>query len=156
MEWYQAIAFATLCMRLLMFPAAVMAQKNIAHMNNNMPAMSALQEKISDARRRGDMYEMAQHTQELQQLSTKQGINPFKNIFPMMIQLPVFMSFFFGLRGMANCPVESMSTGGALWFENLTLADPFYLLPILTSVSLYIQVGFLLKTVFMRIILCLN
>ena len=88
------------------------------------------------------MYEMAQHTQELQQLSTKQGINPFKNIFPMMIQLPVFMSFFFGLRGMANCPVESMSTGGALWFENLTLADPFYLLPILTSVSLYIQVGF--------------
>ena len=66
MEWYQTIAVATLCMRLLMFPVVVIAQRNMANMNNNMPAMSALQEKISDARRRGDMFEMAQLTQELQ------------------------------------------------------------------------------------------
>ena len=52
-----------------MFPFMVMAQKNMAHMNNNMPAMTALQEKISDARRRGDLFEMAQLTQELQNLT---------------------------------------------------------------------------------------
>jgi len=139
LEWYQAIAIATLMLRLIMFPVVVHSQRNMAHMNNNMPKMSALQEKISDARKRGDMYEMAQLTQELQVFTSKKGINPIKNALPMFAQFPVFMSFFFGLRGMANCPVESMSTGGALWFDNLTIADPFCLLPLITSVTLFIQ-----------------
>ena len=99
MEWYQAIAAATLCLRLLMFPVMLMSQRNMAHMNNNMPQMGALQEKITDARRRGDMYEMAQLTQELQMFTSKKGINPFKNVLPMCFQAPIFMSFFFGLRG---------------------------------------------------------
>jgi hypothetical protein len=33
-----------------------------------------------------------------------------------------------------------METGGALWFENLCMSDPFYLLPLLTSTTLYLQV----------------
>ncbi len=52
------------------------------------------------------------------------------------------MSFFFGLRGMANLPVESLSTGGTLWFHDLTLADPYYILPLCTSASLYLQFKF--------------
>ena len=44
---------------------------------------------------------------------------------------------------MANLPVESMKTGGLLWFPDLTIADPFFLLPILCSGSmlLTIEVG---------------
>ena len=140
LEWYQAIALATLCMRLIMFPLMVMAQKNMANMNNNMPAMQDIQEKITDARRRGDMFEMAQLTQDLQKLSEKKGINPFKNMLPIGAQLPVFMSFFVGLRGMANCPVDSLTTGGIFWFENLAMTDPFYLLPFMTCCTTYLQV----------------
>ena len=99
LEWFQSIAVATLCLRLLMFPVVLISQRNMAHMNNNMPQMGALQEKITDARRRGDMYEMAQLTQELQMFTSKKGINPIKNAMPMFLQFPVFMSFFFGLRG---------------------------------------------------------
>ena len=36
---------------------------------------------------------------------------------------------------MATLPVESMKTGGALWFTDLTLPDPFYMLPIASCVS---------------------
>ena len=43
---------------------------------------------------------------------------------------------------MANCPVESMTSGGALWFDNLTIADPFCLLPLITSATLFVQVIF--------------
>ena len=56
-----------------------------------------------------------------------------------MVQLPIFMSMFFGLRGMANLPLESMMHGGLFWFQDLTVADPFYALPLLTSASLYLQ-----------------
>ena len=106
--------------------------------------MTALQEKITDARRRGDMFEMAQLTQELQKLSEKKGINPFKNMLPIAAQVPVFLSFFVGLRGMANCPVESLSTGGILWFENLAMTDPYYLLPFITCCTTYLQVRFIM------------
>ena len=159
LEWFQAIAVATLCMRMLMIPAVVMAQRNVANMNNNTPQLAALQvgssvraprlarfhflsqEKITDARRRGDMFEMAQLTQEMQKFMQKGGINPMKNMLPVALQMPVFMSFFFGLRGMANCPVDSMASGGALWFENLLITDPYYLLPAVTCISTYLQVN---------------
>ncbi len=52
------------------------------------------------------------------------------------------MSMFFGLRGMAYLPVESFSWGGLSWFSDLTLADPYYLLPALTSLTLYLQLHF--------------
>ncbi len=60
-------------------------------------------------------------------------------IMPMMANGAIFSTMFFALRGMANCPVESMKTGGILWFTDLTLQDPYSLLPLLTSLSLVIN-----------------
>lgn len=54
--------------------------------------------------------------------------------------MPVFISVFMGLRGMANAPVESLRTGGMLWFTDLTLADQYFLLPVITSATLYLTV----------------
>lgn len=58
------------------------------------------------------------------------------------LKVLVFTSMFAGLRGMSILPVESMSIGGTLWFEDLTLPDPFYILPILTSCTLFLQLKF--------------
>lgn len=38
-------------------------------------------------------------------------------MIPMIVQLPIFMSMFFGLKGMANLPLESMMSGGIFWFK---------------------------------------
>lgn len=54
--------------------------------------------------------------------------------------MPLFVSFFMGLRGMANVPVDSMRTGGLFWFTDLTLPDPYYLLPILTSATMWLTI----------------
>merc|ERR1712107_900185 len=67
------------------------------------------------------------------------GVNPLKSFIPPFLQLPIFMSMFLGLRGMANCPVDSMKGGGLSWFSDLTVADPYYILPLLTSATLFIQ-----------------
>lgn len=37
---------------------------------------------------------------------------------------------------MANLPVDSLKTGGLYWFTDLTLADPYYILPMITSLTL--------------------
>jgi len=139
LDWWQAIVASTILMRFLMFPVVVLSQKNMANMANNSPQMMVIQDKMTDARKRGDHYESAQLGQELQKFMKAKGINPLKNAAPLLLQAPVFMSFFFALRGMAYCPVDSMSTGGMFWFTDLTMKDPFWALPFLTSATFFLQ-----------------
>lgn len=51
-----------------------------------------------------------------------------------------FASFFWALRGMVKVPVESMKEGGLWWFKDLTVPDPYYLLPLFTSTTLLITI----------------
>lgn len=51
--------------------------------------------------------------------------------------MPVFISFFVGLRQMANVPVESLREGGLFWFTDLTVPDQFFALPVITSLTLW-------------------
>jgi len=142
LEWYQTIALTALTLRLMTLPFVIMSQKNVAHMTAHSPVMSELQEKMTDARKRGDQMEMYQAGQDLQDYMKKNKVTPFKNMIPALIQMPIFLSMFFGLRGMSNLPVPSMEEGGALWFENLTMMDPFYGLPLLTTATLFLQFRF--------------
>jgi len=129
----------TVLIRLIVFPVVVYAQRNMAHMTNNAPEMARLQEKFTAARQRNDMYEIDRVQRKLQALMGKEGVNPLKSAIPPFLQMPFFISMFMGLRGMANCPVDSMKTGGLSWFADLTVADPYYILPILTSTTLFVQ-----------------
>jgi YidC/Oxa1 family membrane protein insertase len=43
LEWWQTILATTLCVRLIVFPVVIKAQRNMAHMNNNAPMMTRLQ-----------------------------------------------------------------------------------------------------------------
>ena len=126
--------------RTMVLPFVIKAQKNVTRLNNNMPQMQVLQEKMSDARRRGDMYDSAVLGQEMQKFMKEKNIDPIKNIVPIMFQLPFFMSMFLGLRGMANLPLESMMSGGLYWFKDMTVPDPFYVLPALVSATLFLQI----------------
>ncbi len=85
------------------------------------------------------MYDSAVHGQELAALMKEKNINPIKNMMPLLIQFPFFMSMFMGLRGMANLPLESFTNGGLLWFTDLTVADPYYTLPLITSASTFLM-----------------
>lgn len=51
--------------------------------------------------------------------------------------MPIFISFFMGLRQMAGVPVESLKTGGLFWFKDLTVPDQYFAMPIITSLTLW-------------------
>lgn len=123
----------------MVFPLVVRAQKNAAKMANHSPGMQVLQSKMTDARRRGDTYESQQLGGELKDYMSKHKINPLSNVVPILVQLPFFLSMFVGLRKMANLPVESMATGGLYWFQDLTIMDPYYVLPLMVSATFYLQ-----------------
>ncbi|XP_017956008.1 mitochondrial inner membrane protein OXA1L [Drosophila navojoa] len=138
--WWGAIAIGTLCVRTLIFPLVILAQRNSAKMSNNMPQMQVLQLKMTEARQSGNAIESARYAQEMMLFMREKGVNPLKNMIVPLAQAPLFISFFMGLRQMANTPVESMRDGGLFWFTDLTLADPYYLLPVITSATLYLTI----------------
>ncbi|CAB3370105.1 Hypothetical predicted protein [Cloeon dipterum] len=143
LPWWGAIMTGTLVARFVMFPLVVKAQQNSAKMNNNLPQMQVLQMKMSEARQSGNQLDAARYAQELMVFMREKDISPFKNMLVPLAQAPIFISFFVGLRKMANAPVESFHTGGIFWFTDLTVCDPYYILPVITSLTLWatIEVG---------------
>ncbi|XP_046663849.1 mitochondrial inner membrane protein OXA1L isoform X1 [Homalodisca vitripennis] len=140
LPWWGAVVCGTLVIRLLMFPIVVIAQRNSAKMNNNLPQMQHLQMKITEARQRGDKIDAARFTNEMMMFMKQKDVNPFKNMLPPLCQAPVFISVFMGLRGMSSIPVESLKTGGLWWFTDLTVPDQFYILPLITSATLFLTI----------------
>lgn len=138
--WWGAIMIGTICVRTLILPLVVMSQRNAAKMSNNMPQIQCLQLKMTEARQAGNSIESARYAQEMMMFMKEKNLNPLKNMIVPLAQAPLFISFFIGLRQMANVPVESLRDGGLWWFADLTMPDQFFLLPIITSATLYLTI----------------
>ncbi|XP_077982453.1 mitochondrial inner membrane protein OXA1L-like [Glandiceps talaboti] len=136
LPWWGAIALGTVLARILIFPVYIKAQKNAIQLNNVMPTMQKMSKRMSDARKSGNEEEIAMAAHELQLFMKRNNVNPLKSFLIPLAQAPIFISFFIGLRRMATLPVESMKTGGLYWFTDLTVADPYYILPVVASLTM--------------------
>lgn len=137
LPWWGAIAVGTVIVRLLMFPLVIITQRNAARMNNYLPQMQAIQLKMNEAQQSGNQIESSRYAQELVLFMREKNVNPLKNMLVPFAQMPIFVSFFVGLRRMATLPVDSLREGGMYWFTDLTVPDQFYILPIITSLTLW-------------------
>jgi len=140
LEWWQAIGLTTVCLRIIIFPIMVTAQKNMVNMNHHLPTTQKLQVNAQLASLRGNHDEAAFANKALNNYMLAENCHPFKSMLPVMTQGMFFATMFFGLRGMANVPVESLKTGGLGWFTDLTVADPLMILPIVTASTIYLQI----------------
>ncbi|XP_064384672.1 mitochondrial inner membrane protein OXA1L-like isoform X2 [Halichondria panicea] len=115
-------------------------QANTARMNNIKPETEKLMAKIKHHNRFGQHNLTAIANKKLLDLYREHKCSPLKLALTPFVQIPIFISFFIALRRMAAAPVESMKTGGTLWFTDLTQHDPYYVLP-------FISCGLLLATI---------
>ncbi|XP_020285217.1 mitochondrial inner membrane protein OXA1L [Pseudomyrmex gracilis] len=140
LPWWGTIILGTVCVRLLLFPLVITSQKNMIKLSNHMPTIQELQTKMTEARQCGDHYESAKAATELMKFMQTNNISVMKNFLVPLVQAPIFISFFMALRTMANTPVESLKTGGFLWLNDLTIHDPYYIMPLITTVTMYITI----------------
>lgn len=142
MPWWMVIVGTTATARLLFFPLVVKQNAVGIKASNVMPETQRLQVKMNEARVDGDAYTEAITRTKLKLLYEEHDIKVWQRLRPILIQIPTYMSMFFLLRKLSMHPLESMVAGGAFWFTNLTLADPFYILPILTCTSTLITMEY--------------
>ena len=70
----------------------------------------------------------------------KYECNPMKSMASLVVQAPLFIGFFSALRAFAAHKLPSFTEGGALWFTDLSVADPYYALPVLASATFLLTI----------------
>ncbi|KAM9121466.1 mitochondrial inner membrane protein OXA1L isoform 2-T2 [Pangshura tecta] len=133
LPWWGAIVAGTVTARCLVFPLIVKGQREAAKLNNHLPEINQLSQRMQDAKRSGNQFEFSKSYSELILYQKAHDVNPIRGFLVPLVQAPIFISFFIALREMAALPVPSMQSGGLAWFVDLTAADPLYVLPLVVT-----------------------
>lgn len=126
-NWGWAIIILTIGLKVLFFPLANTSYKSMAKMKKVMPEVQKLKERYGDDRQK--------IAQEQMKLFQKHKVNPAAGCFPMLIQMPVFMGLYWALLE----SVELRQAPFILWINDLSIADPYYILPVIMGASMFIQ-----------------
>ncbi|KAJ4949172.1 hypothetical protein JOQ06_020690 [Pogonophryne albipinna] len=140
--WWGAIVVGTVIARVAVFPVIVKGQREAAKLHNVMAVFGRLNNRMSEAQNSGNKLEFAKAYLQLSLFKNKHNVNPLRGFIVPLIQAPVFISFFIALRKMSELPVPSMQSGGLLWFPDLTAADPFYILPVIVTGTMFFILEF--------------
>lgn len=130
----------TIAMRTLMLPLFVQSQRNASRMAHLKPEMDVLKEKMDRLGKNVDQETQMRMAMQMKALFAKYQCNPLKALVVPVIQAPLFMSMFFGLRKMPDYFPTELSTGGLYWFQDLTQTDPLYILPVASIGSFIIMI----------------
>jgi len=102
----------TLILRTFTVPIAIYNQRSAAKMQIHMPKLQELQGKLQEARIRNDQLAIMRAGSDLMEFMKYSDVKPWKAMLGPFMQMPFFISFFLGIRGLANYPLESMMYGG--------------------------------------------
>ena len=128
-NWGLAIMGVTFCIKLLFFPLSQASFKSMAKMRKIQPRLKELQERFADDRPRFNT--------EMMGLYKKEKVNPLGGCLPILIQIPVFMALYWVLSE----TIEFRQAPFMLWIQDLSIQDPFYILPIIMGITMKIQQG---------------
>ena len=137
--WWASIMLTALVVRLALLKPYINAADTSARLAAIAEVRKPILARISAARAARDTAKIYQFTQESRALSQQAGIKTWK-VFTPFLQVPIGFGLFKLLRNMATLPVPGLEDGGVLWLKDLTMGDPYYILPALTSLCIYYTV----------------
>lgn len=138
--WWVSIMLTVIFIRAIQFPFYMRMSECTARMKECNPQIMPLSKKMNDARMRGDQQGMMQAQQNIRAIYRKAKVNRLWIAFP-ITQIPIFYGFYKNLFGMAELKVPGLLEGGNWWFHDLTVADPYYILPLVSSLSMGLQIA---------------
>lgn len=126
-NWGWAIILLTILVKLAFFPLSAASYRSMANMRKVAPKLTALREQYGEDRQK--------LSQEMMALYKKEKINPLGGCLPILVQMPVFIALYWVLME----SVELRQAPFMLWIEDLSMKDPFFILPLIMGGSMFIQ-----------------
>ena len=127
LNWGLAIILVTVCVKALFFKLSAASYRSMANMRRVAPKLQSLKDQYGDDRQK--------MSQAMMELYKKEKINPLGGCLPILVQMPVFIALYWVL-------LESVQLRHApfmFWITDLSVKDPFFILPILMGISMFIQ-----------------
>jgi YidC/Oxa1 family membrane protein insertase len=126
-NWGWAIVLVTLLIKLILFPLSYKGMMSMQKLKDLAPQMKELKEKYGK-----DPQKM---NAKMMEMYKRHGANPMGGCLPMILQIPIFFAIY---RVLLNA-VELQGAEWTLWITDLSLKDPFFVLPILMGASMWYQ-----------------
>lgn len=126
-NWGFAIILLTLVVKGVMYKLSEAQYRSMAKMKKFAPRIQELKERYSDDRER--------MSKAMMELYKKEGFNPLAGCWPLLVQFPVFIALYWVLLE----SVELRQAPFMLWVNDLSAADPYFVLPVLFGISMFVQ-----------------
>ena len=126
-NWGWAIVVLTLIIKLVFYKLSEASYRSMAKMRKFQPRMMALRERYKDDRSR--------LSQEMMNLYRQEKVNPLGGCLPILVQVPVFIALYWVLLE----SVELRQAPFVLWIHDLSVRDPYFVLPLLMGASMVAQ-----------------
>ncbi|MFZ1852852.1 MAG: membrane protein insertase YidC [Nitrosomonas sp.] len=126
-NWGVAIILLTFTVKLLFFPLSAAGYRSMAKLRVVTPKLQKIREQYASDRQR-------MH-QAMMEFYKEEKINPMGGCLPILVQIPVFIALFWTLMS----AVELRNAPFALWINDLSTPDPYYVLPLIMGISMWIQ-----------------
>ena len=126
-NWGWAIVLMTVLIKAVFYKLSETSGKSMAKMRKLQPRMKALQERYADDRQK--------LSQAMMELYKKEKVNPAAGCLPILVQMPVFLALYWVLLE----SVEMRQAPFMLWITDLSVRDPFFILPLLMGATMWIQ-----------------
>jgi len=126
-NWGWTIIVLTILIKLAFFPLSAASYRSMAKMKTVTPKMQSIRERYKN-----DPQKM---NQALMELYRTEKINPLGGCLPILVQIPVFIALYWVLLA----SVEMRNAPWLGWIQDLASPDPYYILPIIMAVSMFIQ-----------------
>ena len=126
-NWGLAIIMITLIVKGAMYPLTKKQYTSMAKMRDLQPKITQLKERFGDDRQK--------MSQGMMELYRKEKVNPAGGCLPILIQMPIFLALYWVFLE----SVELRHAEFGLWIHDLSSIDPYYILPILMGVSMYVM-----------------
>ncbi len=126
-NWGWSIVLVTLVIKLLFYHLSAKSYRSMSMLKKLQPRINTLKERFGDDKQK--------FTQATLELYKKEKVNPMSGCLPILIQIPVFI----GLYWVLIESVELRQAPFMFWIQDLTLKDPYYVLPIMMGISMFLQ-----------------
>ncbi|HEV7921393.1 MAG TPA: membrane protein insertase YidC [Thermoanaerobaculia bacterium] len=128
-----AIVLLTVIIKLLLYPLQHKQNVSMKKMQRLQPKMEAIRNRYKKSKT--DVEQRNKMNQEIMGLYQKEGINPMGGCWPILLQVPILWGFY----GLLSRSIELRGAPWILWIHDLSTKDPYYVLPLLMTITMFIQ-----------------
>ncbi|KAI5302535.1 hypothetical protein KEM56_000603 [Ascosphaera pollenicola] len=136
LPWWGSAIAASLIIRMILVKATIGASDTAAKLNLVKDTTKPLNEKMMAAYSAGDQAEMMLYKRKVMKIHEQNGIKTWRAFLP-MLQIPFGFGVFRVMRAMADLPVPGLEEESVLWMTDVSVCDPYYVLPVATGAMMY-------------------